>query len=433
MRRLNHQKETFLSECDLCGQCIEVCQVLPYLEFSHKNPVEIQKERLDVLRGNRASHDVYIKAFACTNCASCLHSCPKGLNPFLMQRIIKAELVASGQKPQPENADTRFDGTVKLLGSDHIEYDWQDILCSLQLKPSEVRWLREIPANPKQTDIVLFSGCHIRLMPEKIQAIQDILVKLDLDFVTLVGGQLCCGGKHLVAGDLEKADSSCRELLLALEAFRPKKVVFWCGVCYSRFKDDVPAFASLNFEVQHFTQLLCDNLAKFNLSNPINKTVTIHDSCALGRMGDDYTSMRKLLGAIPGVKLVEMPHNKADAICCGGTAYAHYPEIGKQLRRRRLEEAKSTGADILTPSCGSCGLYFSLVENRYPFEVKNCATLFAEALGLNYENKLGKWLKLQDVDRILEEAKEYLQESPFTFEQARSVVSSFLNKLRAAR
>jgi Fe-S oxidoreductase len=431
-KRLNHQKETFLNECDLCGLCIEVCPLLPYLGLSNRDPGEIQQERLDVLMGKQAPHYLCTKTFACTDCASCLRSCPRDLNPFLLQRIIKAELVTRGQKSQSEDADTRFDGTVKLLGTDHVEYDWLDVLCSMQLKPSEMNWLRTVPSNPRQTDILLFLGCYIRKTPEKILAIQGILSKLDFDFVALIGGPLCCGGKHLVVGEPERADSSHRELLSALEAFSPKKVIFWCGTCYYRFTNDVTALISPHFEVQHFTQFLCDNLTKFEFSRLINKTVTVHDSCSLGRMGGDYTSMRRVLGAIPGVKLIEMCHNRADSICCGGTSYSYFPEVGKQLRRKRLEEAKSAGAEIISPSCAACETYFSL-DDQYPFEVKHYAILFAEALGLNYDNKLKKWQRLKDVDRILADINEYLQESPFTPEQAKSVVSSFLNNLQTAR
>jgi len=102
------------------------------------------------------------------------------------------------------------------------------------------------------------------------------------------------------------------------------------------------------------------------------------------------------------------------------------------LRRKRLEEAKSIGAEILSPSCPACETYFSL-DDQYPFEVKHYAILFAEALGLNYDNKLKKWQKLKDMDRILADINEYLQESPFTPEQAKSVVSSFLDNLQTAR
>ena len=208
IERLKQEKKAFIEKCDLCGICIEKCQVLSYLKLLKKNSKELQEDLLHVLRGNEASQEACNKTFACSQCASCLHSCPKGLNPYLMQAVFKEAIVIRGQKPKK---------SIELTRLENIQYDLQDILCDLQLKPFEVRWLRKIPINPKQTDLLLFMGCSVRMMPDKILATIDILDKLELDYTVLAGGQVCCGFKYLIDGDVENAESSSRELVLALE------------------------------------------------------------------------------------------------------------------------------------------------------------------------------------------------------------------------
>ncbi|MFC2059179.1 (Fe-S)-binding protein, partial [Chloroflexota bacterium] len=309
------------------------------------------------------------------------------------------------------------------------EYSQQDVLCGLQLKPSDMRWLTKMPQNPEQTDLVLFLGCYPYQHPDKIMASLDILEKLNLNFVALAGGPICCGFKHWFSGDFEKADAASQELVRALKAFKPKKVIFWCGTCHYIFKEEIPRIASLPFEIQHLSQLLCENLSEFEFTRTIRKTITIHDSCNLGHKAGDYTSMRKLLSSIPGVELAEMPHNRQNAICCGAGAVNHYPEIARQLRINRLEEAKNTGADIMAASCTGCHLLFALNEDEYPVEVKNYITVFAEALGLHHEDRLKKYLNLQDVDAIMESAQEYIDESPIPRDQTRNIVSRFFNRL----
>jgi Fe-S oxidoreductase len=70
-----------------------------------------------------------------------------------------------------------------------------------------------------------------------------------------------------------------------------------------------------------------------------------------------YDEPRELLGAIPGVTLVEMVHNRANSLCCGGggggmwlDTYYKSKEMDR-LSERRVKEAVAAGADVLAVSC----------------------------------------------------------------------------------
>jgi Fe-S oxidoreductase len=256
----------------------------------------------------------------------------------------------------------------------------------------------------------------------------DILDQLDVNYLALAGGTTCCGQKYLGSGDSRKASESVDNLASALASFKPKKVLFWCGSCFRIFKHDAPGFTNLPFEVQHYSQYIVDNLSKFKFPSPLNKTITVHDSCGLGRKGGDYTSMRQLLGAIPGVKLVEMPHNREEALCCGGATHRHFPEIAERMRKLRMDEADGTGADSMVVSCQGCNRFFYRDEKDHHFEVNSYVTIFAEALGFTYEDKVKKYMALDRLDDVLEDAKEYIEASPLTREQTKKLVSGFFNK-----
>ena len=64
-----------------------------------------------------------------------------------------------------------------------------------------------------------------------------------------------------------------------------------------------------------------------------------------------------LLAAIPGLKQVEMTHNRINSICCGGGGGGmwldtFYKTKGlERLSERRIKEAIATGADVLAVSC----------------------------------------------------------------------------------
>jgi len=73
--------------------------------------------------------------------------------------------------------------------------------------------------------------------------------------------------------------------------------------------------------VRHHTQLLSDLISGGELPLPrkLNMAVTYHDPCYLGRYNAIFGAPRHVIAAL-GLRLVEMPQNKAFAYCCGGGA-----------------------------------------------------------------------------------------------------------------
>jgi Fe-S oxidoreductase len=128
---------------------------------------------------------------------------------------------------------------------------------------------------------------------------------------------------------------------------------------------------------------------KPKLQKKLNYVVTYHDSCCLGRHNGFFDEPRSLLRAIPGVKLVEMAHNRLNSLCCGGGGGGmwldtYYKSKGmERLSDRRIKEAVATGADVLAVSC--------------PYEISR----FEDALKLiGYENKM----MVRDVVELLAES-----------------------------
>jgi Fe-S oxidoreductase len=115
----------------------------------------------------------------------------------------------------------------------------------------------------------------------------------------------------------------------------------------------------------------------------IDLKVTYHDPCFLGRLSEKYIpwkgeiqayglhvppkpwrrgtfgiyeAPRKVLKAIPGIDLIEMPRNAENAFCCGaggGVAEA-FPGMASWAAAERLEEARSTGAAAVVSGCPFC-------------------------------------------------------------------------------
>jgi Fe-S oxidoreductase len=106
---------------------------------------------------------------------------------------------------------------------------------------------------------------------------------------------------------------------------------------------------------------------KLRPAKPVDLTVTYHDPCHLGRLsgpgssgtGDFsgiYEEPRNILKSIPGVKLVEMNRTRDDAWCCGAGGWLRdgYPDLAQWTAAKRIEEARTTGADALVTCCPHC-------------------------------------------------------------------------------
>jgi Fe-S oxidoreductase len=63
-----------------------------------------------------------------------------------------------------------------------------------------------------------------------------------------------------------------------------------------------------------------------------------------------------VLGAVPGLSTVEMPRHGHRSLCCGAGGARMWLEerIGKRINEERMDEAVSTGADVVSVACPYC-------------------------------------------------------------------------------
>jgi Fe-S oxidoreductase len=62
------------------------------------------------------------------------------------------------------------------------------------------------------------------------------------------------------------------------------------------------------------------------------------------------------LASIPGIELVEMEHNREQALCCGagGGRMWTETEAGERFSDIRAQEAGETGAEAIVTACSFC-------------------------------------------------------------------------------
>lgn len=111
--------------------------------------------------------------------------------------------------------------------------------------------------------------------------------------------------------------------------------------------------------VLHHTQLLSElvGFGKVPLKyNGDGRVYTFHDPCYMGRHNGVYDEPRKVMGALPGIKTVEMAQSKNRSFCCGGgSLYLFYEgESDSRMSEVRLKMAEDAGASVVVTACPFC-------------------------------------------------------------------------------
>jgi glycolate oxidase iron-sulfur subunit len=90
----------------------------------------------------------------------------------------------------------------------------------------------------------------------------------------------------------------------------------------------------------------------------VEETVTYHDACHLAHAQKVTIQPRKLLAAIPGIRLVPLPESD---MCCGaaGTYNLQQPEMSTSLALRKLNNIAATGASTCATGNVGCAMQIS--------------------------------------------------------------------------
>jgi Fe-S oxidoreductase len=253
------------------------------------------------------------------------------------------------------------------------------------------------PGTVAKAEVLFHAGCLYSFNPtlrSVVQASARVLAKGGLDFA-VDGDERCCGGKAYDMGYRDDFAASAKANLERWSEAGVKTIVTPCATCFWTFKRLYPEVAATAGypvqvpEVLHTTQV-ADRLIKegaLRLTKTVPMKVTYHDPCHLGRQGEDYVPWdgketkifgqavvydpprpryngawgvyeppRDVLRAIPGLELVEMERTKEAAWCCGGGGAVPqaYPDFADFTASKRLDEAKTTGADAIATACSSC-------------------------------------------------------------------------------
>jgi heterodisulfide reductase subunit D len=209
----------------------------------------------------------------------------------------------------------------------------------------------------------------------------EIFEAADIDFTLLGEEEYCCGFPFLGAGLRDKVDDLINHNIQAVKEKDATKVVFACPSCYRMWKENYPD----EFELYHVTRFLKQHVLNGNLKlKTIDKVVTYHDPCDLGRGSHEYEMPREIIRAIPGIKLIEMDRNREDCACCGGGGNLEMidAELSGNIAEAKVKEVLDTGAQSVITSCQQCVRTMKSYarRNKIKLEVLDIVELLRKAI-----------------------------------------------------
>jgi L-lactate dehydrogenase complex protein LldE len=201
------------------------------------------------------------------------------------------------------------------------------------------------------------------LFPDTGKAVVTLLRRLGVE-VEFPEGQTCCGQPMVNTGYLDEAVPAVRSFVDAFESY--DAVVTPSGSCAgsARHQQRIVAkrsgdtrlqarVASLEPRVFELSEFLVDVLGVTDVGASFPHAVTYHPTChslrALG-VGD---KPRRLLEAVHGLTLVDLPD--ADQCCgFGGTFAVKNADTSIAMGSDKVRHVRETGAEVLVAGDNSC-------------------------------------------------------------------------------
>ena len=374
-----------LLSCIQCGMCSGVCPLGYAMDYTPRRMISaLRAGRIDDLYRSDA-------IWLCVACFNCTFRCPVGVPiPDRLIASLRVDLLGRGVGVPPE-LQAAFERTFRYgnpFGESPKKRDAWTRDAGI-----DVPILRE----GDSAEVLWWVGCfgsYNKRNQEDTIALARILRALEVDFGILGPDERCSGDLPCTSqGETGLFDFLYHHNAEQLGKRKFKEVLVGDPHAFNAFNKDYRLLGT-SLDVRHYTQFLADRATelKRKMKKQIATKVTYHDACCLGRRNGEYEAPRILLETIPSLKLVEMPRNRENALCCGGGGGANWLDSYIWQRTRvplpmqRVQEAARTGADVLAVSCPleiprfEDAIKSSGLDGR--LRVREVSHMVAEGLGL---------------------------------------------------
>jgi glycolate oxidase iron-sulfur subunit len=380
------------ARCIRCGLCLNACPTYRLWNLEADSPRGRIHQMIHVENDGRVTDSFVDHIDKCLDCRACETACPSGVEygklveyararierdyrrpllsrigrnvvyrrllPYPNRIAVVARLLRFYQRSELQPA-VRAIGILKLLGLSNRER----LLPRIDTHFFFDKLGQVFPATgERRARVAFFAGCVANVTFAELNAATIRVLTANGCEVFVPGEQLCCGALAAHAGVRDVARELARKNLRAFVLDDVDAIVSNAAGCGSMLKEydhlftaDEPeyvqagAFAKKTRDVTEFLSAL--GLSARLKSLPMR--VTYQDSCHLLHGQKIREAPRKLLRAIPGLDLVELPYSE---ICCGsaGVYNVTETEASLDLLAEKMNHARATGAQVIATSNPGC-------------------------------------------------------------------------------
>jgi glycolate oxidase iron-sulfur subunit len=398
-----------LMTCVHCGLCLASCPT--YLEEGVE--ADSPRGRIHLMRALaegqlEPTSGVIRHLDLCLGCRACETACPSGVRYGALIEATRAFV----EPFRPASARLGRRALASLLPA---KAPWRAVLGARRLL-GRAAWLRPTarrlrspwlayaaalpvggapslpallePAGAPRGTAVLVAGCVADALFRRTNAATALLLQRAGVRVLVPRAPACCGALALHLGHRDRARELARGATAALGAPEADWIVTnaaGCGALLREYGELLPgdgAARAVATRARDALELLAD-LGLPGPAGPLARTVAVHDPCHLAHGQGVREPVRRLLGAIPGIRLVELEESDS---CCGsaGTYNLTEPAMARRLLERKLDRIAASGAEVVAAANPGCILQIraGAILRGLPVAVEHPIDLLAAAHGV---------------------------------------------------
>ena len=379
-----------IGDCVHCGFCLPTCPTYVLWGEEMDSPrgrIYLMKEGLE---GEPMTDAMVSHWDACLGCMACVTSCPSGVQYDTLIEQTRAQVERRHERsakdkalrglifslfPHPRRLRL-LRGPLRLLQVSGLDRALRSTGLLERVAPQLAAMERLAPrlgkserlpgriraTGPRRAVVGLLTGCVQGAFFPGVNAATARVLQAEGCDVLVPSSQGCCGALSVHNGREAEGQDFARKLVDAFEVAGVDYVVVNSAGCGSTMKEyadllaDDPDYADrakgFSERVRDVAEIL-DELGPVAPRHPLELRVAYHDACHLAHAQGVREQPRRLLRAIPGVKLEEIGESE---LCCGSAGIYNIlnPETAGELGDRKAAHILATGAEVLVTANPGC-------------------------------------------------------------------------------